>query len=155
MSLNCGHQQSCCSLPRWYMSMKSHSWMILRWENQITLRETCPFATLATTNTTWIDPCMNQGFWCEGLAAICLSQCMAYCVHYYMCQVCFVMILFYEMNCECIYYVECTLMWLGGNLNSYKLYKYYATSDWNILWNSLFETHMLHNTFKPFMDIFG
>jgi hypothetical protein len=44
---------------------------------------------------------------------------------------------------------------VGGNLNSYKLYKYYVTSEWNISWNSLFETHMLHNTFKPFMDIFG
>jgi hypothetical protein len=35
--------------------------MILTGENRRTRRETCPSATLSTTNTTWTDPGANQG----------------------------------------------------------------------------------------------
>jgi hypothetical protein len=41
------------------MSVESHDGMILPGENQRTWRETCPSATLSTTNPTWIDPGIN------------------------------------------------------------------------------------------------
>jgi hypothetical protein len=55
MSLNCGHQQTYCSSPR-YMSLESHGGMILTEENRKTRRRTCLSATLSTTNPTRTNP---------------------------------------------------------------------------------------------------
>jgi hypothetical protein len=43
------------------MSLESDGGMILTGENRTTRRETCPSASLSTTNPTWIDPVANPG----------------------------------------------------------------------------------------------
>jgi hypothetical protein len=43
------------------MGMESHGGMILTGENRGTRRQTCPSATLSTTNPTWIEPGANPG----------------------------------------------------------------------------------------------
>jgi hypothetical protein len=43
------------------MSLESDGGMILTGENRRTRRETCPSATLSTTNPTWIDQGANPG----------------------------------------------------------------------------------------------
>jgi hypothetical protein len=77
MSLNCSHQQACCSSPRWYLSIESHGGMILTGENWRTQRETCPSATLSTTNPIWSDLGVNPGLCIEMPASNCLSHGMA------------------------------------------------------------------------------
>jgi hypothetical protein len=42
------------------MSMENDGGMILTGENRRTRRETCPSATMSTTNPTWIDPVQTQ-----------------------------------------------------------------------------------------------
>jgi hypothetical protein len=56
------------------MSLESDGGMILTGENRITRRETCPNATLSTTNPTWIDPGVNPGLRCERPGTILLSH---------------------------------------------------------------------------------
>jgi hypothetical protein len=60
-SVNCYHQQTYCSSPRWFMSMENDGGMILTRENRRTRRKTRPNSTLSTTNLTWIDPGANPG----------------------------------------------------------------------------------------------
>jgi hypothetical protein len=52
MSLNCGQYSAHSSSPRWYLSLESHGGMTFREGNRETRRESCPSATLTTTNTT-------------------------------------------------------------------------------------------------------
>jgi hypothetical protein len=74
MSLNCSHQQAYCLPPR-YMTMESHSGMILTGKTQRTQkRKTCDSATLSTTNPIWTDLCVNPGLWGERPATNCLSH---------------------------------------------------------------------------------
>jgi hypothetical protein len=61
MSLNCGHQRTYCSSPRWNMSMESHDEIILTEENRRARRKTCPSATLSTINPTWTGPREDPG----------------------------------------------------------------------------------------------
>jgi hypothetical protein len=52
--------------------------MILTGENRTIRRETCPSATLSTTNPTWTDLGVNQSLCSEKLAANCLSYGMVF-----------------------------------------------------------------------------
>jgi hypothetical protein len=61
------HLAHYCSFPRLYMSIESHSEIILTGENQVTWRKTCPSATLSTTNPTWTEPGSNPGLCDERL----------------------------------------------------------------------------------------
>jgi hypothetical protein len=61
MPVNCNQQWASCSSLKWYISLESHGGMMLTDENQRTQRETCPSATLSTTNPTWTDPSTNLG----------------------------------------------------------------------------------------------
>jgi hypothetical protein len=61
MSLNCGHQRSYFSPPRRYNIMESHGGMIWTGENRRTRSETCPGATMFSTNLTLSDPGANLG----------------------------------------------------------------------------------------------
>jgi hypothetical protein len=58
--------------------MERHGGMILTGENQITPKETCPNATLSTTNPTWIDPGANPDFPGERPATHGLNHGIAY-----------------------------------------------------------------------------
>jgi hypothetical protein len=61
MSLNCVHQRTYCSSHRLYMSTERHGGMTLTGKNRRTRIQTCPNATLPTTNPTWTDPEANPG----------------------------------------------------------------------------------------------
>jgi hypothetical protein len=54
--------------------MKNDGGMILTGENRRSRTETCPRATLSTTNPTWIDPGANPGLLSERPATNCLSH---------------------------------------------------------------------------------
>jgi hypothetical protein len=56
-SLNCWHERTYCSSPRWY-EFGERRWNDID-RGKRTWRETCPSATLSTTNPTWIDPTAN------------------------------------------------------------------------------------------------
>jgi hypothetical protein len=73
MSLNFGHQWGYCSFPRWYLSMESHSGMMMG-RNQITWRRTCPSATLSTAKPILTDLGSNPGFHGERLVTNRLSH---------------------------------------------------------------------------------
>jgi hypothetical protein len=53
------------AFPRWYDFGEWRSNVVMAGENQRTQRETCPSATLSTTNPTCIDPGANPGLWGE------------------------------------------------------------------------------------------
>jgi len=63
--------------PHIVVYMESHGGMILTGENRKTRRETCPSATLSTTNPTWTDPGANPGLSGERPATNRLSHGMA------------------------------------------------------------------------------
>jgi hypothetical protein len=47
--------------PRWYMGMERQGGMVLTGENWRIRRNTCPNATLSTTNPTWAEPGAHSG----------------------------------------------------------------------------------------------
>jgi hypothetical protein len=53
------------AFPRWYEFGERRWNDILTGENRRSRRRTCPSATLATTNPTWINPGANPGLRCE------------------------------------------------------------------------------------------
>jgi hypothetical protein len=59
-TMNCGHQRSYSSSPRWDMSMARHDGIILTEENWRARRKACPSAALYTTNPTWTDRVANS-----------------------------------------------------------------------------------------------
>jgi hypothetical protein len=61
MSLNCSHQQACCSSHRLCMSMDSHGGMMLTGESRRNSEKPCLSATLPTTNPTWTDQGESPG----------------------------------------------------------------------------------------------
>jgi hypothetical protein len=61
MSLNCGQYSAYSSSRRWYLSLESHGGMIFREGNLETRRESCPSATLTTTNPTSTWPGRVRG----------------------------------------------------------------------------------------------
>jgi hypothetical protein len=52
--------------------------MIMTGESQRTRRQTCPSATLSTTNPTWTDPGTNLGLHGERPATNCLTHGMVF-----------------------------------------------------------------------------
>jgi hypothetical protein len=78
LSLNWGYLRAYCWSPRWHIWVWSCSGMIFTGENRRTERETCPCATLSTTNPIWSDLGMNTGLRGERSVTTCLSHDMAY-----------------------------------------------------------------------------
>jgi hypothetical protein len=62
--------------------MENDRGIVLTGKNGRTLRETCPSATLSTTNPKWIDPVANRELRCEMPATNRLSHGTAQSVRY-------------------------------------------------------------------------
>jgi hypothetical protein len=79
MSLNCGHKRAYSSSRRWYIRVwiATVEWYWQR-ANRRTRRETCPSATLSTTNPTRTDPDGNPDLCSDRSATNRLSYVMAH-----------------------------------------------------------------------------
>jgi hypothetical protein len=78
LSLSSGHQRTCSSSHRWYMSMESLGGRIWTEKARGTQRKPFPSATLSNTYLKWTDLGANPGLLDERLAANRLSHGLAF-----------------------------------------------------------------------------